>query len=185
MQETVVRSNAKVLVVASDKLWERDFLREVIPVAPESWHWIYLRGHESRWQQIKRIVQCAALLSRVKGGILVFSSSEIAYREIRLMARLIKPKVLVQLSDELGTRSNYASLKDEVDAFVRQYHHASYGMPEGVLYMPLGYMVGMLDGRSSIELTSIPPISERQYVWSFAGNPDKQDRQEVLRLFAA
>jgi hypothetical protein len=96
----------------------------------------------------------------------------------------MKPTVLVQLSDELGTRVKYATLKDEVDVFVRQYHHASYGMPDSMLYMPLGYMAGMLDGRSSTDLASIPPIAEREHVWSFAGNAQKQDRQEVLRLFA-
>ena len=177
-------SNVNVLVIARKTIWERDFLREIIPIDRATWNWIEVTQNRSRWQQLKEVVQCASVLKRVRRGVLVFSSNHLTIREIGFLIRLIKPRILLHLSDEFGTRESYARLADQVDLVVRQHHHGAYNEPDNVAYMPLGYMAGMLEGRNSTDLQDVPPLSHRQYIWSFVGDNRKQDRQTVLGMFA-
>lgn len=175
---------ANVLVVARKRLWERDFLGEIIPVRTEDWKWIEFGYGTSRGSQALRMLRCTAVAPMVGGGVLAFSSNHLGLREVRWLIRLARPKVLVHLSDEWGVRPDFAGLASEVDLVVRQHHHGAYAEPRNVVHMPLGYMNGMLGGRSSTALDSLPPIASRCHVWSFAGDAQKQDRPEALSLFA-
>jgi hypothetical protein len=168
-----------VLVLAKRGLWESDFLQEIIPIETARWHWIPVRQG-----RLRGLIRCIGRVSHDRGGVLVFNSNDLFYPEISFYTRLLKPKVLIHLSDEWGTRLNYSRLANHVGLLVRQHHHGKYSEPKNVAYMPLGYMIGLVGGQHTTGLHGIPPISNRQNIWAFAGNPDKHDRPEVLRYFA-
>lgn len=178
------RYGARVLAIARIPIWERDFLRELIPIDDAQWDWIGGFTYRPRWQQLRHIVRCILKTRRAARRILIFSSNDFSYPEIQLLTHLLKARVLIHLSDEWGTRLKHTKLADDVDLLIRQYHHSVYREPANVVFMPLGYMTGMLQGQDSTTLNGIPPIAGREYAWGFVGNANKQNRQDVLRLFA-
>ncbi len=182
-----VTRSSSAIVLAVEDLWERDFLIEILPVDQSRIDWVSL---PPGWKSRKRLSLMLWLLFQFALGfkgsrhcVLVFSSNETSLLEICLFIRLIQPKVLIHLSDEFGDRADYAQLASEVDLLVRQYHHGKYFEPANVIYMPLGYMTGMLGGQKSTNLGNFHPIADRINIWGFAGNPDKQNRADVLQLF--
>src|ERR1700730_10098326 len=176
---TPLHSHPTVLVLAKRGLWESDFLQEIIPIEPARWHWIPVRQG-----RLRGLIRCVGRVSQDRCGVLVFNSNDLFYPEISLYTRLLKPKVLIHLSDEWGTRSHYSRLANHVGLLVRQHHHGKYSEPKNVAYMPLGYMIGLVGGQNTTGLHGLPPLSNRPHIWAFAGNPNKHDRQEVLRYFA-
>jgi hypothetical protein len=169
-----------VLIIANDgDLWERDFLREIIPSKQENWHWIQVRP-----SRLKRVIHCIGRLVRDRGCVLVYSSNILSYPEIWIYTLALRPRILIHLSDEWGTKVNHTRLANSVGLVVRQYHHALYKEPPNVAYMPLGYMVGMLGDQSSTSLHDIPSITDRNHIWAFVGHPNKQDRKRALHYFS-
>lgn len=120
----------------------------------------------------------------INNNILVFSSSAHTYNEIINIVIKIKPKIIVNLSDEFGNRHEYTNLAHYTNLLLQQYHFNSYccNKYSNIMQIPLGYMTNMFSRKPAFSYIS-KPISERKYIWSFAGAV-KQDRQELIDKFS-
>ena len=111
---------------------------------------------------------------------LVFSTNEITFKEMENISKIMKPIILVQLSDEDGRRHEYIELASFTKLLVRQYffQHYDYSQYCNILYIPLGYQSTC----NNYFLNKNQPIlsMERKYDWSFLGDPQKHDRLSVL-----
>jgi hypothetical protein len=99
------------------------------------------------------------------------------------MAKQIRPSIIVHLSDEHGNRPEWLGLAKWTPLLLRQHHFPHYPNDQftNVYQIPLGYIRGMLSGRSSLEM-AIKPLETRSYTWSFVG-AEKSDRTCMLQLF--
>lgn len=118
----------------------------------------------------------------VNRNIFVFSSNEKNFSEIKKIVDLIKPLVIIHLSDEWGQHPEYLSLSDQVKLYLRQHNCIQYKPGNEVIQIPLGYMTNMLQQKSCLN-TTIIPIKERSYTWSFIGAL-KQDREQMISTFS-
>ena len=154
--------------------WEKDYIKElfniidldIIYVTPE-----ILKTKIENEEQF------------INNNILVFSSNVYTYNEILNIVLRIKPLIIVHLSDEYGTRSEYTSLASHTKLLLHQHHFNNYPYNDykNVIQIPLGYMSNMFNnGSMNINLK---PLSQRKYKWSFVGDINKSDRLELVNTF--
>lgn len=98
--------------------------------------------------------------------------------------KYIKPKIIVNLSDEGGKKAHLNYLSDFTELYLRCYYHIHYPLNDKSIHIPLGYISNMFN---SIDLDKskrfkIKKSSERYYKWSFIGNI-KNDRIEMVKEF--
>lgn len=105
---------------------------------------------------------------------IAFSSRVHSFWNIRDLCLKIKPKIIIQLSDEFYQENKweYNLLGNYCDLFLRNYHHSYYNYTDNTEVIPLGYT------NSCIQLQS-----EKLYDWSFIGEL-KNDRVEMLNIFS-
>lgn len=175
----------RVLVICPEDIWEEDFIREVIPLAKSQWHWVYINRDKPVVRQPLKLAEIIKALFSCRYGVLVVSSNHLSAVSAHFFISIMRPKVLVHLSDEWGSKFGFSHLHRRVGLVVRQHHHAVYSEPETVVCMPLGYMKGMFKGQSSVSLSRPPVIRDRSRVWSFVGDVDRPERQEALSCFSA
>ena len=108
-----------------------------------------------------------------KTDVFVFASRSHSYNEILSIVKIIKPKIIVCLSDELIMENLYQfnQLGNYCDLFLRQYHHPQYTYTSNTIHIPLGYTNGCKVFQESKELN-----------WSFFGEI-KADRQKMIDTF--
>lgn len=104
----------------------------------------------------------------------VFSSRVHSFWNIRDLVTRIKPKIIIQLSDEFYQENKweYNLLGNYCDLFLRNYHHSYYNYTSNTIVFPLGYT----NGCKSL-------VNDRIYNWSFLGEL-KHDRLEMLNVFS-
>jgi len=121
----------------------------------------------------------------INNNILVFSSNTYKYEQIKNIVLRIKPLIIVNLSDEFGTRPQYTHLASHTKLLLHQYHfnHYPYNNYNNIIQIPLGYMINMFSGKKAFNYDINKPISKRKYKWSFIGNI-KHDRQELINKFS-
>lgn len=118
----------------------------------------------------------------IDNNIFVFTSNVHNYNEILDMVLYLKPKIIIHLSDEWGTKPEFQKLANHTKLLIRQHYHSSYNYDNpNIIYMPLGYMVNMFENTSTELLLKTP--DERKYKWSFVGNQDKTDRKLMINTF--
>lgn len=101
--------------------------------------------------------------------------------EIYYIIKLIKPKIVIHLSDEFGKRPELNLLANETQLLLRQHTHRGYPLYKNLIHIPLGYMTGMFE--KGFEDIVVKKPSERKYIWSFVGTM-KQDREIMIRAFS-
>jgi hypothetical protein len=112
--------------------------------------------------------------------ILIFSVGGANILYLEELCTKKNPNIIFMISDENGQNPWFNGLSKYTKLLVRQYHHSHYPVYENIAYMPLGYMKGMLQCRST-EL-KVKPINERQFRWSFVGTVSK-NREKMIKKF--
>ena len=117
----------------------------------------------------------------ISNNIFIFSSNaKKTYSEFVDMVKLLKPIIIIHLSDEWGTKEEYQGLHKYTKLVLRQYYHVHYYQKPNIKYIPLAYMNGMLEN-NYINLKLKLPVN-RKYKWSFFGAL-KKDRIEMIKSF--
>lgn len=157
------------LIYHKEASWEKDYICKEV-----------FQGMETIESTTEQLLNSDFFLKKEESDIvLAFSSNYITYEEILKVVKHLKPKIIVHLSDEYGTRSVYQNLSKYTCLLLRQHYHPSYLNFSNIRLIPLGYGAGMLNGRHSNTI-KIKPISERRLNWSFVGNTYKEDRGYML-----
>lgn len=120
----------------------------------------------------------------INNNILVFSSNVYTFQQIKNLSLIIKPLIIVHLSDEAGNRPEYTDLASCTKLLLHQYHfnHYPYNNYNNIIQIPLGYMTNMFNNENRLNF-KLKPLLERKYKWSFIGNI-KQDRAEIIYKFS-
>lgn len=101
------------------------------------------------------------------------------YEEVLECVLKIKPKIIIQLSDEFYFENlqDHNNLAHHCELFLRQYHHENYSYSLNTIHIPLGYC-------NDIEVweEDILNIAQRKNAWSFIGEM-KSDRWDLVNAF--
>jgi hypothetical protein len=145
--------------------WEEDFiLKELLPSNLKVFYYDDPR-------KVEIPVEDYVLLFTV-GGANIHHLEELCIKK--------KPNIIFMISDESGINPIFNELSKYTNLFVRQYHHSHYPHYPNIVYMPLGYMKGMLPCKSTD--LKVKPINERQFSWSFVGEV-RQNREKMINKF--
>lgn len=182
VQDTPLPSVDGIIFYQAICWWERDYiLRDILP---EFGHWS-LQNFDSA----SELSQVAATLVKETGTshqqfsiIIVFNDESI--EDMLRVIDLLRPRVLIQLSDEWGQHPEMLDLADRVPLFLRQHRFLHYPFKPNLFQIPLGYMTGMLNGTSALQRSDIPQISARTKDWVFVGTL-KQDRSAMIEAFSS
>ena len=111
---------------------------------------------------------------------LLFSTNEVSFDDILNISILLKPLIILQMSDEDGRRGEYIPLASVTKLLIRQYYfsHYDYSKYKNILYIPLGYQSIKNDYFKDDYIHK--PSNERKYDWSFIGDSYKHNRSAVL-----
>lgn len=110
--------------------------------------------------------------------VLIFSVGGANTHHLQELCIKKEPKIIFMISDEFGVNPEFNELSKYTTLLVRQYYHSRYPVYENIVYMPLGYMKGMLACKST-EL-KVKPINERQFRWSFVGTI-RENREKMIK----
>jgi|AntAceMinimDraft_18_1070375.scaffolds.fasta_scaffold94587_1 hypothetical protein len=119
------------------------------------------------------------LLTKI--DILAYSSNQYSVDYIDNIINYIHPSILLHLSDEHGTKSEYFKVFEKVNLVYRQYkflHKKEYEKENmfKIRYLPIGYHSwGKNYHRQKNELMN------RKYKWCFIGSLDKSNRMSQLQ----
>ena len=162
-----------IIIINSDIKWERQFiLKELLP---------NLSIIECNSYEICNTDFYKNINNLINNNIFIFTSSKNYYHDVLNIVAYLKPIMIINLSDEYGTKKHYQELAKRTKYLFRQYHHPSYPHYNNIGYIPLGYMNNMLEPNyHDIEL--LPP-SKRNYIWSFVGHI-KKDRIKMITIFS-
>jgi len=114
--------------------------------------------------------------------VLIFSSNITEYNSLENLCSLMKPSIIIHLSDETGTNEQYLKLAKFTQLLLRQYHHVNYNYSNynNILHIPLGY--NNMIYTSSLDIIN-KDVNKRNFIWSFGGNYDKWDGKQIIDRF--
>lgn len=96
------------------------------------------------------------------------------YYNILNIVKLLKPKIIIHLSDEWGNKEYFQNLYQYTNLLLRQYKHNYYDR-NNIEYIPLGYMNEMLE-KDYLNI-KLKLSEERKYIWSFIGDIKKKSNK--------
>jgi hypothetical protein len=121
------------------------------------------------------------------GQVIIFTSNLIKFEEIKELVKLIKPRIIVHLSDEVGDKPEYNELGNMCELYLRQYNHRHYSYTENSYQIPLGYTnygfhnINVID---KFKIKNINPYKgNRSIDWSFIGWL-KSDRHQMISVMS-
>lgn len=156
--------------------WEIDYIRNDILHCVNNATFLYLSRDELKTVETDHP-------QVVKNNILVFSSNNYLFKDVLRIVKAIKPKIIVQLSDEQGRKEMFNNLSRHTKLYLRNYNYAHYPVFDNIKQFPLGYLSGYLNNTYSLEIQKTQrPFNERPNAWAFVGKL-KQDRQKMIRVF--
>jgi hypothetical protein len=107
--------------------------------------------------------------------VLAYSSNNYNIDDILYAIKILKPKVLLHLSDENGERQKFEDIIfPKVNLVYRQYRFNKFKNPKNQKILPLGYHCW---DENYPKISK--PAFDRKYIWSFIGTP-KGNRKEYL-----
>jgi hypothetical protein len=102
--------------------------------------------------------------------------------QIRPLLLRMRPKVIIHLADEWGTKPEFVELADLANIVLRQHWFPDkYAARPNIFHLPLGYMTGFPRDLDTLVL----PMSERPYTWSFIGTVNAPRREMLGVIFEA
>jgi hypothetical protein len=115
---------------------------------------------------------------------ILFINHAIPLETVLKVVKRINPIFIFHLSDEYGTMKDWMQFSEHTKILFRQYNFNDYDMKSytNIIQIPIGYVSGYLNGKSS--LTDKPPkkITDRTYECSFVGQA-KSDTAYMCELF--
>ena len=165
-------------IIYDDTPWEKQFIfQDLLNIDVQTYgKIIYTNTHldysnVSNWEKLDNINDI------ISNNVFIFTSNLNDYSKILNMVKLLKPIVIIHLSDEWGNKECFQNLYRHTKLLLRQHHHSNYNPNPSIKYMPLGYMNGMLESNYMDLQLKLP--TERKYKWSFIGSI-KKDRRDMI-----
>lgn len=150
------------VLYTNQSLWELDYFKELFP--------------SSEFQFYDDL----ELPEHNNGTWSLVVNSRTPLKSVISFCKKYQPVYIFLLSDESGDSPDWYVLKKYCTTLFRQYNHTNYPN-ELTVQLPLGYVTGMLNGKSS--LVPQPKWSDRKFDFSFVG-AIKSDRVEMLNVFS-
>ncbi|AYV86764.1 MAG: hypothetical protein Sylvanvirus8_20 [Sylvanvirus sp.] len=121
----------------------------------------------------------------VHHSILVFSSNKYSLQVILKLVKILKPRVIIHLSDSGGLRPEFVILSQYTRLLLRHYYFNHYRLNNrlsNVIHIPLGYMSSMFPSRQPLYRLAFKSASERTFTYCSVGIP-KVAMEEALNAF--
>lgn len=165
-------------IIYDNTPWERQFIfQDLLGVDYSTYLKLIKTNNNLNYSIIQNWEKLDNINDIINNNIFIFSSNTNKYSEIEDMVKLLKPIVIIHLSDEWGNKEHFQNLYKYTRLLLRQYYHSNYYQKPNIKYIPLGYMSDMVE-MNYTNLKLKLPIN-RKYKWSFIGNL-KQDRLEMV-----
>lgn len=152
------------MIVVYDKscTYEVDYVEQLLEPVPHVTNYVTTQELEAR------SVPC---------DVLVVSSNVLTWAQCASVVQRLKPKVILHLSEEDGTKPEYVQLSDMCNVVLRQHWFPNkYPHRHNLYQIPLGYMTNYKPN----DLTPLLAPNKRHYTWSFIGAVNVA-RSEMLR----
>ena len=170
-------------IIYDNTPWEEQFLsQDLLKVDFRTYNKLIRTNKELNYSDMAGWEKLDNISDIIGNNVFIFTSNLHKYPAILSMVKLLKPTIIVHLSDEWGSKEEYQGLHKHTKLVLRQYHHIKYYRQPNIKYIPLGYMNGMLEANYMDLQLKLP--SERKYKWSFIGRV-KKDRAEMLRAMSS
>jgi GR25 family glycosyltransferase involved in LPS biosynthesis len=165
-----VKKSLKILfycIDSKDKIWEYDFIHNDIIGNSFVKKDYFLSNYENINENFDILVYFCRDQNNYFWGHVP------SYDEILNCVKKIKPKIIIQLSDEFNYEDlhKHNELGNYCQIFLRQYHHSNYEYTDNTIIMPLGYTNGCKKFNY-----------DKEYDFSFFGEI-KRDRRDLLLNF--
>ncbi len=111
--------------------------------------------------------------------VLVFTSNLATFSEIKTLIERLKPKVVIHMSDEWGTKPEFVDLSQLTKLVLRQHWFPHvYESRKNIFPIPLGVMT-----KFPFDTLEIKPMLNRELIWSFIGtvNPPRQNMLDIFK----
>lgn len=165
-------------IIYDKSRWERQFIfQDLLNIDILNYNKIIYTNNELNYEDISKWKNLYNINDIINNNIFIFSSNHHTYSKILDIVKLLKPIIIIHLSDEWGNKEEFQNLYKYTKLLLRQYYHSHYYQKPNIKHISLGYMNGMLE-TNYLNLPLKLPIN-RKYIWSFIGNM-KSDRQEML-----
>lgn len=154
------------MIVVYDRscTYEVDYVEQLLEPIP------HLINYVTTTELEARTTQC---------DILVLSSNVLTWPQCQTVVQRLKPKVILHLSEEEGTKPEFVQLSDMCNVVLRQHWFPSvYPHRHNLYQIPLGFMTNY----KPQELRPHLAPHKRHYTWSFIGAVNLV-RSEMLRAF--
>lgn len=159
---------------SKEDVWEHDFIiNDILPKGyVKKTHFLSLDEVRNSSEDFDVLVYSARCPNNYPWGYMP------TYDETLECVLKIKPKIIIQLSDEFYNEDlqEHNNLANYCELFLRQYHHPNYVYSENTIQLPLAYC-----NNTPIK-KSVLKIEDRDLDWSFIGTV-KSDRFEMLEKF--
>ena len=162
--------------------WERQYItQDLLEVDLETYEKIIVAKDELDYSNFKNWSNHEKLKEITNNNVLIFNSTNRDYNVIFNIVKLLKPKIIFNLSDESGKREIFQELAKHTRIVFRQYHHLHYKKYSNIHHIPLGYMKGMLENDYNNITLKTP--EKRKYTWSFIGAV-RQNRVHMVSVMS-
>lgn len=159
---------------SKEDVWEHDFIiNDILPKGyVKKTHFLSLDEVRNSSEDFDVLVYSARCPNNYPWGYMP------TYDETLECVLKIKPKIIIQLSDEFYNEDlqEHNNLANYCELFLRQYHHPNYVYSENTIQLPLAYC------NDTPIKKSVLKIEDRDLDWSFIGTV-KSDRFEMLEKF--
>tara|TARA_Y100000768_G_scaffold387968_1_gene381231 strand:+ start:1791 stop:2684 length:894 start_codon:yes stop_codon:yes gene_type:complete len=168
-------------IIYDNTPWEKQYLfQDLFNVDVLTYEKIIYTNNDLNYSKISNWEKLDNINDIINNNILIFTSNkrqENSYENILKLSKLLKPIIIIHLSDEFGNRPRYQGLYEYTKLLLRQHYHPGYFYKSNIKCIPLGYMDGMLETDYMNLQLKLP--TERKYKWSFVGNM-KHDRKKMI-----
>lgn len=162
--------------------WEKQYIiQDLLELDPESYEKIIDANNKLDYNNFENWRNHTKLKEITNNNVIVFNSTNRDYNVIFNIVKLLKPKIIFNLSDETGKREIFQELANYTKIVFRQYHHLHYKQYSNIHHIPLGYMNGMLEN-DYVNITLKTP-EKRKYTWSFIGSI-RQNRVHMVSVMS-
>jgi len=149
-------------------VWENDYiLNNVLDTVP---------AKEIHYYSNQNFLEILEKFPNYEKNCILILTSYLQDNEMFQVASILKPNVIIFLSDESGTKNNLMELEKFTPCFLRNYNHPQYNYASNNLQLPLGYVSNFLASKS------LKKINQRSINCSFIGE-QKSDRLEMYNTF--
>ena len=127
-------------------VWENDYiLNNVLDSVP---------AKEIHYYSNQNFVQLLDKFPNCEKNCILILTSYLQENEMFEVASILKPNVIIFLSDESGTYPNLMKLEKFTRLFLRNYNHPHYNYASNNYQLPLGYVSNFLASKSFLDQES-------------------------------